>query len=712
MKKLKFLMFSILTLGLCVLVNPNTVFAASCDDAMGSNKYSITTTEPNVLKYCASLDDAFSTVPENGTIQVLQPDTITALVRVSKSVTLDLNGKKLTVDRAPTAPGFQITNAAVNLTIKDSGSNGTITSSSSPIVLLAAGHLDLNGGILESTTSAAVIQIGHSSDNYTGSMTMNGGTVHNKSTDPGFAINIVRGNLEVNKGTIQFDGKSAAILVGDNDNTKGTLIFNGGTVKSDSVGIMIEKGNVQINNGTITATTDGYSAIQVGSSTSGTDASLEVTGGTIQNTNNESGNAILIAKSTATIKGGTIVSNSGSAAIQVGERTLMSAAHLVMTNGTVENKTSGPAILVTFAGTDANISGGTIKINEDAIDDVHHNDVAISIGLEDANSGDPGAKVTITDANIIGGIGLFGKKPELDFQGGTVTAKSFAVSGNGAQTQDSTIKISGGSLTSKNSAAIYHPQTGTLTITEGDITGKIGIVARQGEVEVTGGNINATGIAGENIRVGDSKDGDDYVLLPTGVAIIVDNSNKGGYADDADVTITGGDVNGDVESLLSYGQTTSQEKEFNVSGGKFNHEVETKYLSSNDYGQSQNGVVGKLHDITSEKTENGTVKVPVNAAEGETVTIEYTPAEGYTIDSIVVTAADGTNVPVIGNRYFIMPTGNNVTVKVTFKALPVDAPVTEDNPSTGDNVLTYVAMGMVTLVSTFGVALYLKRENA
>ena len=163
---------------------------------------------------------------------------------------------------------------------------------------------------------------------------------------------------------------------------------------------------------------------------------------------------------------------------------------------------------------------------------------------------------------------------------------------------------------------------------------------------------------------------------------------------------------------MSYGQTTSQEKEFNVSGGKFNHEVETKYLSSNDYGQSQNGVVGKLHDITSEKTENGTVKVPVNAAEGETVTIEYTPAEGYTIDSIVVTAADGTNVPVIGNRYFIMPTGNNVTVKVTFKALPVDAPVTEDNPSTGDNVLTYVAMGMVTLVSTFGVALYLKRENA
>ncbi len=703
LKRSKRLIFSALVLGLCLLVNPNTVFAATCTDDEASANYSITTADG--LKYCTSLTDAFKDVSDNGTIKVLKEDTISSLVSVSKSATLDLNGKVLTVDRGGSAVGFQIANAAVNLTIEDSESTGTIKSNSSPIVLVAAGHLDLNGGTLESTTAAAVIQIGHSSGaNYTGSMTMNGGTVHNKSTTSGFAINIVQGDLTVNNGTIQFDGKSTAILVGDKDATKGTLTFNGGTVESNSVGVMIDKGSAKITNGTITAKESGYSAVQLGSLSSGTDVSLEVTGGKIENTSTEGGNALLIATSTATVKGGTFISNSGSAAIQVGENELKREAHLVMSDGTVENKTSAPAILVTYPKTDAMISGGTIKINETLLGGENTNDVAISIGLEGDDSETPGAKVTITDANITGGIGLFGNNPELDFQGGNVTSKSFAVSGNGAQTHNSKITISGGSLTSENSAAIYHPQTGTLTIEDGDITGKIGVVARQGDVKVTGGDINATGSADEKIRVGDSKDGDDYVQLPTGVAIIVDNSNETGYADDANVTITAGNINGDVDSLLSYGKTTSEEKEFVVSGGKFNHTINTEYLiNENEYGQSINGVVGKIHKITIGDVKNGTVNVPENAAEGETVTVECEPKEGFEIGAIIVTLEDGTEVAVVGNQ-FVMPEGN-VTVKVTFKELPIEV------PSTGDNVLTYAVMGTVALISVLGTAVYFKKVN-
>ena len=95
MRNLKGLIFGVLVLGLCVFVNPNTVFAASCEVTEGSNKYSITTAEGP--KYCQTLTDAFTEVSENGTIKVLGADTIGSLVHVTKSVTLDLNGQKLTV---------------------------------------------------------------------------------------------------------------------------------------------------------------------------------------------------------------------------------------------------------------------------------------------------------------------------------------------------------------------------------------------------------------------------------------------------------------------------------------------------------------------------------------------------------------------------------------------------------------------------------------
>ncbi len=311
-------------------------------------------------------------------------------------------------------------------------------------------------------------------------------------------------------------------------------------------------------------------------------------------------------------------------------------------------------------------------------------------------------EVIMSGGKVTGGYGiaLIGNNATLTMTNGVVEAEGMAISGNGSGTTNSTININGGSVISKTNAAIYQPQTGKLNITNGKITGKIGIVARQGDVVISGGTITATGKADEKIRVGDSKEGSDYVQLPTGVAVVVDNTNSSGYADDANVTITNGNINGDVNSLLSYGETKATEAEFVVSGGSFNNPVKTEYLISNVQ-QSENGVVGKVHKITTTKSKNGTVKLPSNAAEGETVTVEYTANKGFVLNSIVVKKADGTKVKVVGGK-FVMPAGD-VTVTVTFKD--------EKNPATGDNLLTYVSLGAIALISTLGTSLYLKKVN-
>lgn len=73
------------------------------------------------------------------------------------------------------------------------------------------------------------------------------------------------------------------------------------------------------------------------------------------------------------------------------------------------------------------------------------------------------------------------------------------------------------------------------------------------------------------------------------------------------------------------------------------------------------------YTITVQTAENGTVTASAaKAAAGTKVTVTATPAEGYELDKITVTGADGSVVKVASDNSFIMPAGN-VTVTVTFK---------------------------------------------
>lgn len=65
-----------------------------------------------------------------------------------------------------------------------------------------------------------------------------------------------------------------------------------------------------------------------------------------------------------------------------------------------------------------------------------------------------------------------------------------AIQGNGISKGD--VVVTGGRVVCENGTAIYHPQDGTLTISGGEVTGKVGIEIRAGKLIVTGGAINGT----------------------------------------------------------------------------------------------------------------------------------------------------------------------------------------------------------------------------
>ena len=97
----------------------------------------------------------------------------------------------------------------------------------------------------------------------------------------------------------------------------------------------------------------------------------------------------------------------------------------------------------------------------------------------------------------------------------------------------------------------------------------------------------------------------------------------------------------------------------------------------------------KLYNITKAETENGSFTVSKDSGYmGDVIKVQPEPNEGYTVDQITVTAADGTTVPVNDLNEFTMP-ASNVTVAVTFRALTISYEVRwgQGNPWAQENVI-------------------------
>ena len=238
------------------------------------------------------MENAISAAKDGDTITVLQNLTAKAGIFCWSNLTIDLNGKKITVAGE---------NGLVsgNLTIKDSVGNGKIESTKSLNVSGEAAKIILESGTINVSNDYGIYAKNG------GTVVINGGTV--TSLYAPLTGNNTTGNMNftVNGGTLTAQQGPAIYMPGQ---TK--LVITNGTLNG---GVSLRMGTVEISGGTINAVAEGidtpekfynYSgnawfpdALYVFGGTytspSGNDLNLQITGGTF-NCSNGQGSAVAI----------------------------------------------------------------------------------------------------------------------------------------------------------------------------------------------------------------------------------------------------------------------------------------------------------------------------------------------------------------------------------------------------------------------------------
>lgn len=274
--------------------------------------------------------------------------------------------------------------------------------------------------------------------------------------------------------------------------------------------------------------------------------------------------------------------------------------------------------------------------------------------------------------------------------------------------------------------AIYHPQSGTLTVNGGTIKGDTGIEMRSGNLIVNGGTIISTATTTTVASNGNGS-------AVSGAAIAVAQHTT---AQEASITINGGTLEGPTALLEETPEdnsvpakvtlevnggnfvatnngaaVSSANKTGFINGGTFNEDLTSDdakktYLATNTGTESKvdeetgNLLVGVPYGIELKETKNGKAELEQETAlKGETVKVTTTPDKGYKVKEVKVTTTDGQKVEVKDNK-FTMPE-NDVEIEVTFEVI---------NPDTADNIAIYFATLLISVMAIAVVSLR-KRYN-
>nr|WP_243022164.1 S-layer homology domain-containing protein [Butyricicoccus sp. AM18-35] len=194
-------------------------------------------------------------------------------------------------------------------------------------------------------------------------------------------------------------------------------------------------------------------------------------------------------------------------------------------------------------------------------------------------------------------------------------------------TSNSNVNIVNSKITSAEELGIYYPpKSGTLTISDSEITGVTGIVVKGSNLVVKGEKtiISGTGpnVDPETYYTG-ATDGSS-TLTETGDALYIES----GYNDrDISVSISGGHLNSKsakaVRMFVKNGENTSAKREISVTGGTFSSDV-SAYVAEG-YVQNENGTVEQLGETNAvakiDDTYYKTLAEAVSAADNKTVTL-------------------------------------------------------------------------------------------
>ena len=317
--------------------------------------------------------------------------------------------------------------------------------------------------------------------------------------------------------------------------------------------------------------------------------------------------------------------------------------------------------------------------NEDGVGTLTLN-AGTEIGeVENSTPGD--GSYGVVGVTVFGAYGN-GNEVQDDYAGETIVVNSgvvidttgYAISGNG-NSHGTTITINGGTMTAEESTGIYHPQTGTLNINGGSITGGVtGIEIRSGELNMTGGvvtglgnptkvepNGNGTTSSGTGIAIAQHTTKLPIALNVTGGTVkgfsaIYENNPQNNSEDDLnkiELNINGGEFN-----AINNGTAVIHSQDFEdfVTKGEFNQPVDAKYLDNDllfevnnhdtytyydtfenalkaaEYGAKITGIAEGLdtpyYDLVIDPANGGEVK-SVNAPRGSTFTLPTVTKSGY-----------------------------------------------------------------------------------
>jgi len=237
----------------------------------------------------------------------------------------------------------------------------------------------------------------------------------------------------------------------------------------------------------------------------------------------------------------------------------------------------------------------------------------------------------------------------LVLESGTLEGSSFGISGNGNPDRVNTnVTINGGVV--NGDTGIYHPQSGKLTVNGGEVIGKTGIEMRAGELTVKGGTITGTAVPTVT-----NENGNGTTTTGAGIAIVQHTTEK-----ELSAVVEGGTVKG--YTALYHNNTENNSDEaaakvsLNVTGGTFE--------------ATNEGTNAIYSDAKENFIEGGEFKGAVD--------------EKFVSEDLETKVIDG--VTYIG------------------ESIP-------ENPNTGDNVVTYILIGLMSLVA-FGYVSNKLRKNA
>ena len=248
-------------------------------------------------------------------------------------------------------------------------------------------------------------------------------------------------------------------------------------------------------------------------------------------------------------------------------------------------------------------------------------------------------------------------------------------------TSNSNVNIVNSNITSTEGLGIYYPpKSGTLTISDSEITGVTGIVVKGSNLVVNGEKtiISGTGpnVDPETYYTG-ATDGSS-TLTETGDAVYVES----GYNDrDISVSISGGHLNSKnakaVRMFVKNGENTSAKREISVTGGTFSSDV-SAYVAKG-YVQNENGTVEQLGETNAVAKIDGTyyktlADAVAAAQDGDTITLlkdaELTStlnlAKNITIDGqgkYTIKAANSFTVGSDNKTYCVLYVSGEVTLK-------------------------------------------------